>query len=123
MNEINKVSLHTTTNKPASTSINVAINESCSFLVEFNPKSNGKLASDLSLSVADNPFEDTTVQLIGEGYHEEVTIENIQASYVLQEQNDLPIDLQNLTGNDLMLGFTFEFRKTLTEFYTHKKRI
>jgi len=47
------------------------------FLVEFMPKTVSKMAAELRISVVNNPFEDNVIQLIGEGYKESVTIDNI----------------------------------------------
>ena len=51
------------------------------FLVEFMPKTPTKMAAELRLSVLNNPFEDNVIQLIGEGYQDSVTIDNIHCSH------------------------------------------
>lgn len=37
------------------------------------------MAAELRFTVVNNPFEDNVIQLIGEGYEECVTIDNIQS--------------------------------------------
>lgn len=93
----------TTSSKPFTRTISVAIDETCSFLAEFHPNAVGKLNADFSLSIMNNPFEDTTVQLIGECHQEEVTIDNIQSSYVAT--SELALEYNNNVENEGWLFF------------------
>lgn len=47
------------------------------FLVEFTPNCESKMVAELRVTVVNNPFEDNVIQLVGEGYKENVTIDNI----------------------------------------------
>lgn len=51
------------------------------FAVQCKPKSICKLVGEIRLSVRDNPYEETVVQLLGEGYKEDVSIDNIIANF------------------------------------------
>ena len=44
----------------------------------------------------DNPYEESTVQLIGEGYEDEVTIDNIR-SYVQSEEQAAEVEIDEDT--------------------------
>lgn len=70
-------SIYTTSSRPVSKTFLVSVGASINFLVEFAPKIPGKMAAELRFSVFNNPFEDNVIQLIGEGYEECVTIDNI----------------------------------------------
>ena len=97
------ITMATTSSKPFTRTISVAIDETCSFLAEFHPNAVGKLNADFSLSIMNNPFEDTTVQLIGECHQEEVTIDNIQSSYVAT--SELALEYNNNVENEGWLFF------------------
>lgn len=58
----------------------VAVGENIKFLVDFQPKASTKMAAELRFSVLNNPFEENVIQLVGEGYEESVTIDNIHSS-------------------------------------------
>ena len=100
------ITMSTTSNKPFTTTISLAIHETCSFLAEFHPNTVGKLNADFSLSIMNNPFEDTTVQLIGECNQEEVTIENIQSSYVAT--SELALEYNNVENEGCLFFVSFK---------------
>lgn len=66
-------------------SVVVPMGKTADFAIEFNPSLVGRLAGEIRLTVVDNPYEECTVQLIGEGYEDEVTIDNIRC-YVHTEE-------------------------------------
>ena len=66
-------------------SVVVPMGKTADFAIEFNPSLVGRSLGEIRLSVMDNPYEESTVQLIGEGYEDEVTIDNIR-SFVQTEE-------------------------------------
>ena len=60
---------------PLSMCLNVG--ETRDFLVTFRPEVAEKCRGELSVRIKDNQFETLTIQLVGEGYQDDVTIENI----------------------------------------------
>ena len=75
--EEKETALCTTSTKPVSKTFELNVGASMSFLVEFTPHITGKMAAELRITVVDNPFEDNVIQLVGEGYKQSVTIDNI----------------------------------------------
>lgn len=61
--------------------------KSTEFAVQCKPTSTCKLVGEIRLCVRDNPYEETVVQLMGEGYKEDVTIDNITPNIV--EENSV----------------------------------
>lgn len=43
----------------------------------FTPKSNEQVQATVKISVADNQYEDRIIQIIGEGYQDDITLDNI----------------------------------------------
>ncbi|CAF0787663.1 unnamed protein product [Brachionus calyciflorus] len=60
-------------------SVVIQPNSQVSFIVSCTPKQVQAYQASLQLTVTDNQFEDTLIQLIGEGYTEDVTIENLHS--------------------------------------------
>ena len=50
------------------------------FLVTFHPTDSEKYQGELSLKIQDNQFETIVIQLVGEGYKDDVSVENIHGS-------------------------------------------
>ena len=59
------------------TSIHFNAGEEGHFNVEFTPSEQKRVTAEIRLSVVDNPFEDAAIKLLGEGFEEEVTLDNI----------------------------------------------
>ncbi len=63
------------------------------FYVSFSPRNIQTYEGILQLSVSDNQFEDTIVQLNGEGYLEDVTLDNLHSLNSFNEiEDDLAAD-------------------------------
>ena len=67
----------TKSSKPVSKKYAMDVGALKNFLVEFTPTCESKIAAELRVTMVNNPFEDNVIQLIGEGYKESVTIDNI----------------------------------------------
>lgn len=69
----------------------VPMGKTAELSVEFNPSLVGRMAGEVRLTVLDNPYEESTIKLIGEGYQDEVTIDNIRS---LTQTENQPPDLE-----------------------------
>ena len=61
---------------PMSLALNVG--ETQDFMVNFQPTTAEKCGGELSLRIQDNQFETLSIQLVGEGYQDDVSMENIR---------------------------------------------
>ncbi|XP_041964608.1 hydrocephalus-inducing protein homolog isoform X2 [Alosa sapidissima] len=68
-------------------SLDVSVGQQAAFEVEFCPGSAQSFEASIRLMVADNLFEETEVQLLGESYQDIVTLDNI-ISKGLESTND-----------------------------------
>ena len=66
-----------TSSKPVIASFNFNVGAAMRFLVDFTPSEKKRISAEIRVSVVDNPFEDSTIQLLGEGFEEEITVDNI----------------------------------------------
>lgn len=57
--------------------LHLNVGETQSFLVTFQPQNTEKCRGELILKIRDNHFETISVQLVGEGYQDDVSVENI----------------------------------------------
>ena len=71
-------------------SVIIQPNTQISFTVTCSPRNVQTYQASLQLTVTDNQFEDTLIQLIGEGYMEDVVFENLHS---LTNQNELDDDV------------------------------
>lgn len=97
-------------NKTNRISVVVPMGHSAEFRVEFTPSSSGRHVGELKLSVMDNPYEEGLIQLIGEGYEDDVTIDNIRSSGVGEEVGNTMEIADNAPGKCLGLGTIFQCR-------------
>lgn len=56
--------------------------ESHAFLIEFRPKEQKKLSHQIQFLTEQNPFEKTILNILGEGYFEEISFEQIKEDTV-----------------------------------------
>lgn len=71
------LSLHSAGTKPHTASLVLHRGESAEFDVLFKPSLPQRVEGKIHLSVVDNPYEETNIQLVGEGYEDDFTIDNI----------------------------------------------
>lgn len=57
------------------------------FLVGFHPKVAQNFKASMKLMVKDNQYDQTVVQIVGEGYHDIIILDNI-GNRVQQESNE-----------------------------------
>ena len=60
---------------------NLAVNETKDCVITFRPSAVKKYRGELCVRIQDNQFEKLPVQLIGEGYEDEVCVENIRGQF------------------------------------------
>uniref|UniRef100_A0A8C3Q1J6 HYDIN protein n=1 Tax=Chrysolophus pictus TaxID=9089 RepID=A0A8C3Q1J6_CHRPC len=63
--------------KPHTASCVLHHGESAEFDVLFKPNLPQRVEGQIHLSVVDNPYEETNIQLVGEGYEDDFTLDNI----------------------------------------------
>ncbi|NXG68880.1 HYDIN protein, partial [Baryphthengus martii] len=64
--------------KPHTASLILHHGESAEFDVLFKPTLAQRVEGRIHLSVVDNPYEETNIQLVGEGYEDDFTLDNIR---------------------------------------------
>lgn len=82
---------------PPPVPIRLAVNETKAFSVVFQPSAAKKWHGALCLRIQDNQFENLPLQLVGEGYEDEVSIENIRGQLVepaALEMEQLPEEIE-----------------------------
>ncbi len=101
------VVLESTSSKPVMTSFDVNIGVDVNFFVEFTPSEKKRISAEIRLSVVDNPFEDTVIQLLGEGFEEEVTIENIHGGQACVQAADSEGEEDEMSKSKLFYPISF----------------
>lgn len=78
--------------RPHTASVNVSLGESVAFNVIFLPRAVQRSQAHIRVSVIDNQYEDSILQLVGEGYEDEISLDKITCV-------DVPTDPENEEGN------------------------
>ena len=73
--------LDTKHKRPPPEAFNLAVNEIKECVIAFRPSAVNKFRGELCVRIQDNQFEKQLVQLIGEGYEDEVCVENIRGQF------------------------------------------
>ncbi|XP_068026157.1 hydrocephalus-inducing protein-like [Melanerpes formicivorus] len=96
--------------KPHTASLLLQRGQTAEFEVVFKPTLAQRLEGKLHLSVLDNPSE-TTIRLLGEGYEDDFTLDNIQGLVADREEQNLPESsleedsLEADPGDHIQFGF------------------
>ncbi|CAM5150043.1 unnamed protein product [Eretmochelys imbricata] len=72
--------------KPHTASLILQNGESAEFDVLFKPSLAQRVEGKIHLSVVDNQYEETCIQMVGEGYQDDITLENIHG--LIAESNE-----------------------------------
>ncbi|XP_022080460.1 hydrocephalus-inducing protein homolog isoform X2 [Acanthaster planci] len=64
---------------PHTASIIVGVGEEATFQVVLRPDAAGRCEGSVRVTVVDNQYEDRAIQLVGEGYQDEITLDNIHS--------------------------------------------
>ncbi|XP_071173399.1 hydrocephalus-inducing protein homolog isoform X10 [Mytilus edulis] len=67
------------TKRPHTASVSVGVGEVANFNVIFKPSSVQRSQAHIKLTVIDNQYEDSIIQMVGEGYEDEITLDNIHS--------------------------------------------
>ena len=65
--------------RPHTASVNVSVGETVAFNVLYKPTAVQRSQAHVRVSVIDNQYEDSVVQLVGEGYEDEITLDRINS--------------------------------------------
>ena len=89
------------TRKPHTASVIINVGEKAAFDVVFAPKAIQRSQAHVRLSVVNNQYEDSVVQLVGEGYQDDITVDNIRnlVQYVDPEQEEGNMAEDDVPGN------------------------
>ncbi len=79
-------------NGEAVSSIVLQPGQKISFIVSFSPVMVQNYEGILQLTVTDNQFEDTLIQFIGEGYMEDVTLDNLHSTNNIEYEDEIMAD-------------------------------
>nr|XP_012627881.1 hydrocephalus-inducing protein homolog isoform X3 [Microcebus murinus] len=63
--------------KPHTASLVISPGNTSEIDVLFYPKKIGRMKGSIRLSVVDNPYEETVIYMVGEGYEDDITLDNI----------------------------------------------
>ena len=66
--------------------------EKATFVVIYKPNAAQRSQANLKVTVTDNQYEDSVVQMVGEAYEDDITLDNIGSVFV-------PIDPEKEVGN------------------------
>ncbi|KAM6380940.1 hydrocephalus-inducing protein-like [Pluvialis apricaria] len=80
--------------KPHTVSLVLHHGESAEFDVLFKPTLAQRMEGKIHLSVVDNPYEETDIQLVGEGYEDDLTLDNIHGLAADNKEENTEGDLE-----------------------------
>lgn len=72
---------HSKPKLPPPEAFHLAVNETRDCMIMFRPSAVKKYRGELCIRIQDNQFEKLPIQLIGEGYEDEVCVENIRGQF------------------------------------------
>ena len=78
--------------RPHTASVNVGVGETVAFNAVFLPQAVQRSQAHIRVSVIDNQYEDSILQLVGEGYEDEISLDKIGCV-------EVPVDPENQEGN------------------------
>ncbi|XP_007442069.2 hydrocephalus-inducing protein homolog, partial [Python bivittatus] len=84
--------------KPHTASLVLHNGESAEFDVIFQPSLAQRVEGLIHLSIVDNQYEETSIQLIGEGYQDNVTLDNIHSPVAETDTENFEGQLDENTG-------------------------
>lgn len=105
-----------TTKRPHTASVIVNVGEVAHFDVIFKPSAIQRSQAHVRLTVIDNQYEDSVVQMVGEGYQEEITLDNIHSieQQIDPEYEEGSMAEDDISGMYIMLESVEIFTKLLT---------
>ena len=85
------------TRRPHTASVIVNVGEKAMFEVTFKPSGVQRSQAHLHLTVIDNQFEDSVIQLVGEGYEDDITLDNIHSV----QETSVDLEEGNMADDDI----------------------
>ncbi|XP_070194710.1 hydrocephalus-inducing protein homolog isoform X4 [Littorina saxatilis] len=83
--------------RPHTASVVINVGETATFNAIYKPSQPQRSQAIIRLSVQDNQYEDSTLQLVGEGYVDDITLDNITSA---QQLNITPEDQEGNMAED-----------------------
>ena len=104
----------TGTKRPHTASVIINVGETATFDVAFQPKLAQRSAAHVRLTVVNNQYEDSVIQLIGEGYEDDITVDNIHDVVIPvdPELEEGSMAEEDVPGKDVKMEYSY-LRKTL----------
>ncbi|XP_054435188.1 hydrocephalus-inducing protein homolog [Pteronotus mesoamericanus] len=95
---------HAKAKKAHTASLIVAPGDTAEFDVVFHSGNVGRMTGTIHLSVIDNQYENTIIHMVGEGYEDDITLDNIHGlvTSTSQEASDIPEVTEETTMEDLV---------------------
>uniref|UniRef100_A0A8C3CDK8 HYDIN protein n=1 Tax=Cairina moschata TaxID=8855 RepID=A0A8C3CDK8_CAIMO len=105
--------------KPHTASLVLHRGESAEFDVLFKPSLPQRVEGKIHLSVVDNPYEETNIQLVGEGYEDDFTIDNIHglvadSAEESTEETSEAVRADHIQFGDCHIGKPYQATFTIT---------
>lgn len=95
------------TKRPHTASVSVGVGEVANFNVIYKPSAVQRSQAHIKLTVIDNQYEDSIIQLVGEGYEDEITLDNIHSigqafeKENVEEEGNMPDE--DIAGNYMFI--------------------
>ena len=90
---------------PHAASLIIQPSETSEFHVVYTASAAGRSAAQVRITVTDNQFENQLIQIVGEGYHDDVTLDNIH-SLVTEESIEGMVEDEQIAGRNAHLDGT-----------------
>lgn len=74
--------------RPHTASLIVNIGENATFEVIYRPSAPQRSQANLKITVVDNEYEDSIIQMIGEGFQDDITLDNIGSAFISSDLED-----------------------------------
>lgn len=86
------------TKRPHTASVIVGVGETASFTVTYKPTAVQRSQAHIHLMVVDNQYEDSVIQVVGEGYQDDITLDNIHS---VDNGTELDFEEGNMAEDDV----------------------
>lgn len=98
VNAITYMVFFSDTKRPHTASVIVGVGETASFTVTYKPTAVQRSQAHIHLMVVDNQYEDSVIQVVGEGYQDDITLDNIHS---VDNGTELDFEEGNMAEDDV----------------------
>lgn len=98
VNAITYMDFFSDTKRPHTASVIVGVGETASFTVTYKPSAVQRSQAHIHLMVVDNQYEDSVIQVVGEGYQDDITLDNIHS---VDNGTELDFEEGNMAEDDV----------------------